>query len=194
MRYLLPVILLVSPLLIAQEHLAAVDWNRDTGVGARARIIRQGYCQGDADLFTVALDFQVRITNNSERELYMRSDMVQASVRVAPDLEAASQGRYMYESGGGVSVWSADHKFPPVQEIRLVPRGSIDVRIEGGLVARYKPDYSYPKTVPPGRYALQLLLQPEKEFPRLTHATLKSITVDPIGFEIEKNPHPKRCR
>jgi hypothetical protein len=170
-----------------------VDWSQDSAVKAEARVVGQRYCEGDADLFTVALDFEIQVTNKSKRTLYIRSDMVQAIIRVASDLEAATQGKYMYESGGGVKVWSADHKFPPVREIRILPGRSASFRVGGVVVARYKPDFLYPTTVPPGRYALQLLLQPEKDFPHFDHAELKSLVVNPVAFEVAEDPHPMQC-
>jgi len=180
----------------AQHQLSTAtgDWSQDSAIKTEARIVGQRYCEGDADLFTVALDFEIEVSNNSKDTLILRSDMVQSSIRIAPDLEAARRGIYMYESSAGTSVWSGDHKFPPVREIRILPGRSARLRIGGGVLAKYKPDFSYPKTVPPGRYALQLLLRPEKEFPRLNHPELKSLTVDPIAFEIKEDPHPTQCR
>jgi hypothetical protein len=171
-----------------------VDWTQDTTIKAAARVVGQRYCEGDADLFTVILDFEIQLFNTSKDTLFLRSDMVQRFIRVASDLEAARRGSYMYESGGGMSVWSGDHKFPPVREIRVLPGRSVSLRVGGWVVARYKSDFSYPGTVPPGRYALQLLLQPEKEFPRFDHPELKSLIVDPVAFEIKEDPHPTQCR
>jgi hypothetical protein len=180
----------------AQQQLSTAtgDWSQNSAIKTQARIVRQRYCEGDADLFTVALDFEIEVSNNSKDTLFLRSDMVQSSTRIGPDLEAARRGSYAYESGAGTPVWSGDHKFPPVREIRILPGRSASLRIGGGVLARYKPDFSYPRTVPPGRYALQLLLRPEKEFPRLNHPELKSLTVDPIAFEIKEDPHPTQCR
>ena len=103
-------------------------------------------------LFSI-LKYKLQTIRNA---LYMRSDMVQTFIRVASDLEAASQGNYLYESGGGTVVWSADQKFPPVREIRILTGRSTMLRVGGGLFARYKPDFSYPGTIPPGRYAFEL--------------------------------------
>jgi hypothetical protein len=180
----------------AQQPLSTAtgDWNHDSAIKSDARIIGQRYCEGDAELFTVALDFEIEVSNNSKDTLFLRSDMVQSSIRIAPDIEAARRGNYIYESGGGTSVWSDDRKFPPVREIRILPGRSASLRIGGWVVARYKPDFSYPRTVPPGRYALQLLLRPQKEFPHFNHPELKSLTVDPIAFEIKDDPHPTQCR
>ena len=170
-----------------------VNWNQDGAVKAEARTVGQRYCAGDADLFTVALNFRIRVTNNSKSPIYLRSDMAQAFVRVASDLEAARRGTYMYESGGGSTLFSADQKPPPVREIPILAGHSADLSIQGGVVARYKADFSFPTTVPPGRYALQLLLRPETDFPPLDHGTLKSITVNPVAFEITEDPHPTAC-
>jgi len=192
---LLSIVLLFSFPSSARQRLATgtMEWSQDSAIKAEARVVGQRYCEGDADLFTVDLDLEIQVTNNSKRTLYIRSDMVQRFIRVASDLEAASQGRYMYESGGGVVVWSADQKFPPVREIRILPRRSAILRVGGGVIARYKPDFSYPSTVSPGRHALQLMLQPEKEFPRFAHAELNSLVVDPIAFEVKEDPHPVQC-
>jgi hypothetical protein len=192
--FLLPLIaLLVSPALPAQQRLPAAAWTQDGTIKVETRVVRQSYCEGDVDLFSVVLDFEIQVTNNSKRALYMRSDMVQTFIRVASDLEAASQGNYLYESGGGTVVWSADQKFPPVREIRILPGRSTMLRVGGGLFARYKPDFSYPGTIPPARYALQLMLTPEKEFPRFSHAELKSLIVGPVAFEVKEDPHPVQC-
>lgn len=177
-----------------QLSTATGDWSQDNAIKTEARIVGQRYCEGDADLFTVALDFEIEVSNNSKNTLFLRSDMIQSSIRIAQDLETARRGSYMYESGAGTSVWYGDHKFPPVREIRILPGRSARIRIGGGVLARYKPDFPYPKAVPPGRYALQLLLRPEKEFPRLNHPELKSLTVDPIAFEIKEGPNPRQCR
>lgn len=197
--YLLSLITLIrSASLPAQSRLpsaaATVDWSQDSAVKAEARVVGQRYCEGDADLFTIALDFEIQVTNKSKRTLYFRSDMVQAFVRVASDLEAANQGKYMYESGSGIIVFSADHRFPPVREIRILPGRSASLKVGGGVVARYKPDFLFPNTVPPGRYALQLLLQPEKDFPHFHHTELKSLIVNPVAFEVAEDSHPTKCR
>jgi hypothetical protein len=173
---------------------STVDWSQDSAIKAEARVLGQRYCGGDADLFTVALDLEIRVTNNSKGILYLRSDMVQSSIRVAPDLEAARRGSYMYESDSGMSVWSGDHKFPPVREVRILPGRTAIFRVGSAVIAKYNPDFSLPGTVPPGRYALQVLLRPEKEFPHFNHPELKSLTVDPMAFEIKEDPHPTRCR
>ena len=144
--FLLPLIaLLVSPALPAQQRLPAAAWTQDGAIKVETRVVRQSYCEGDVDLFSVVLDFEIQVTNNSKRALYMRSDMVQTFIRVASDLAAASQGNYLYESGGGTVVWSANHKFPPVREIRILPGRSTMLRVGGGLLARYNLTFRIPE-------------------------------------------------
>jgi hypothetical protein len=192
--FLLPSIaLLVNPALPAQPCLPAAAWTQDGTIKVATRVVRESYCKGDVDLFGVVLDFEIQVTNNSKRALYMRSDMVQTFIRVASDLEAANQGNYLYESGGGTAVWSADQKFPPVREIRILPGRSTMLRVSGNLIARYKADFSSPGTIPPGRYALQLMLTPEKEFPHFSHSELKSLIIGPVAFEVKEDPHPLQC-
>jgi hypothetical protein len=195
-RRLSLIILTLSLSLHAQQPPTAagnVDWSPDRDVKAEARIVGQRYCEGDADVFTDKLDLRVRVTNNSKRSLYLRSDMVPDFIRVSSSLEAARQGRYMYEFGGGVKVWSADQKFPPVRETRILPHHSVFLSVTGVVIARYRTDFSVPATVVPGRYALQLLLQPEKDFPHFDHAELKSLVVEPVAFAIGVDPHPTQC-
>ena len=129
----------------------------------RLALLGNATARGMQIFFTVALDFEIEVSNNSKNTLFLRSDMIQSSPSVLlQDLETARRGSYMYESGAGTSVWYGDHKFPPVREIRILPGRSARIRIGGGVLARYKPDFPYPKAVPPGRYALQLLLRPKK--------------------------------
>jgi hypothetical protein len=188
--------LLLSLPSFAQQNpsAASADWSQDSAIKAEARVVSERYCEGDAGLFTVDLNFEIQISNNSKDTLFLRSDMVQSATRVAPDTEAARRGRYMYESGSGMSIWAADYKLPAVREIIILPGNSSNFLVDGGVVARYDPKFSSPKTVPPGRYAVQLLLRPEKEFPHFNHTELKSLAVDPVAIEIDEHPQVIRCR
>ncbi len=189
------VALAASPALPPEQRLPEAAWKQDDALKTETHIVKQSYCEGDGvDIFAVNLDLEIQVTNNSERTIYIRSDMVQRFMRVATDLEAASQGMWMYESGGGMIVWDADHKFLPVQEIRILPGRSAILRVEGDVLARYKLDPPIPGTIPPGHYALQFMFQPEKGFPRFSHADLKSLVVGPIALEVREDVRSEQCR
>jgi hypothetical protein len=161
---------------------------------AVAKVIGEKYCEGDSDLFTVRLDLDVRVTNDSGSTVYLRSDMIPYVTRVASDVEAAKRGDYIYEVSGASVLFGGDQKLPDVRELTVRPGQTVVSRVAGGLTARYKPDFRYPQSVASGHYALQFVFKPEKDFPKLAHQSLESLTTEPVAVEIPQNVHAVPCR
>jgi hypothetical protein len=189
------IVFLFSPALSAPQRLPESAWTQYSGIRTEAHVLKQSSCDADGiDIYRIDFDLEILVTNQSERTVYVRSDMVQRFDRVAPNLQAANQGKYEQELGGGVTVWSADQQFPPVHETRILPGRAAILRVGGYVLSSYKSDHLVPGTISPGHHAIQFMLQPEKSFPIFRHVDIKYLIVGPIEFEANEGVHPESCQ
>lgn len=160
-------------------------------VRAKARVVEQKYCRGDADLFTVSLRLKVEVFNSSETPVYLLWPMVPLVGKVASSVGDAEAGRFLYEQ-------TASHYPQEVtrfERLKIDPGKSVTVQTGYDLIARHDPAFSYPKSLFAGTYALVLVVRPEEEPPTQMEGpdTLKSITTEPFVVEVPTNPKLVRC-
>lgn len=166
----------------------------NTQIRAEGMVRRQTYCYADADLFTASLKIDIKVTNPSSKVVYISSDLIPYVGRVAASVHKAQSGDYLYEL-----VWShyLVDKMDPPGAIKIDPGKSVVLRSGYDVPARYREDAVLPKTVPPGSYALQLVLRPArvpaKQEQAPTQKVIESIATEPIRFEIPRHPPVVEC-
>lgn len=160
-------------------------------VGVKAHVVKQKYCRGDADAFTVSFDVEMVIENSSEKPVYLLWPLVPWVGKVASSISDAEAGRFLYEQ-------SASH-YPQEQihfeRLKLEPGKKVSKRGEYYLIARHDPAFSLPKSVSAGTYGLVLVLRPEEEPPAELHGpeTLQSVTTDPFLVRLPSRPKLTVC-
>lgn len=158
---------------------------------ARARILHEHYCRGDADLFSISLKLEVEVANTSNSTVYLVWPMVPWVGRVAQTVKDAESGHFLYVQTGSHYPQSAAH----FDRLKIEPGRKISVQSGYDLIARRDPASSIPSTVSSGTYALILVLSPEEVPPSevLGPGTLQSITTDPFVVRVPSNPKLAVC-
>jgi len=160
-------------------------------VRAKARVVEQKYCRGDADAFTVSLRLEIEIENPSKTPAHLLWPMVPWVGKVASSVGDAEAGRFLYEQ-------TASH-YPQGQtrfeRLKLEPGKKVSKRSEYYLIARHDAAFSLPKSVSPGTYAVVLVLSQEEEPPTQMEGpdTLKSLTTQPFVVEVQAQPKLVNC-
>ena len=163
----------------------------DNMVRARAHIISQTYCRGDADAFSVLFEVAIEVTNLSNSPVHLLWPLVPWVGKVASNLADAEAGKFLYEQ-------TASH-YPQAKtqfkRLTLEPGDKLRKATKYYLIVRRNPAFSLPKSVSPGTYALVLVLRPEEEPPAQMHGpnTLKTLTTEPFLVKIPSEPKLARC-
>lgn len=158
---------------------------------AKARVVEQKYCRGDADAFTVSLRIKIDIENSSKTPVHLLWPMVPWVGKVASSIGDAEAGQFLYEQ-------TASH-YPQSQTrfelLRLEPGKTVSKRSAYYLIARYDTSFPLPRSVSPGRYAVFLVFNPEEVPPAKTVGpdTVKSITTEPFVVEVPAHPKLVTC-
>jgi hypothetical protein len=160
------------------------------------RVVRQGYCYGDVDVFSMPMTIDLRITNLSKKPYYTTSDLAPVSGRVATSLEEAQHGDYIVQWNPTRYPRDGDKSHPIT---RLRPGSSTVIHTGYTIVARFKSTPSIPGTVPPGKYVLQLDLRAEDGFAEPSQGDdakgrVVALKTEPISFEIPTNVNPPECK
>jgi len=161
-------------------------------VGVKAHVVKQKYCRGDADAFTISFDVEMVIENSSEKPVYLLWPLVPWVGKVASSISDAEAGKFLYEQ-------SASH-YPQEQihfeRLKLEPGKKVSKRGEYYLIARHDPAFSLAKSVSAGSYGLILVLRPEEEPPTQLQGpdTLQSITTEPFLVRVPSHPKLAICR
>jgi hypothetical protein len=164
---------------------------------AVVQVINQNYCYGDDEVFTVSLDLRIKVVNSARTTLFFASDMVPYSGKVAKSTDAVRAGHYIQE-------WTPSRYLtePPPRKahrIEVKPGHSFVLRVKYGVPGRYRVTPPIAGTLPVGKYALQLRLQPE-DLSRLARRSgtrgveLDSLTTEPVLFEIPQGVTATDCR
>lgn len=158
-----------------------------------AKVIEQRYCYGDNDLFTVSLRLDVNVANARGMPLTLKTPLVPWVIRVANSLKEAKAGHFLYEDSWS-HLYPGDYK-PADKTLEIAPGKSVVLHPGLGLVGRYNPAFSSPKTVSAGSYALVVTLEPEIERSdeALTQGTVRSITSEPFMIQVPRRPHVVKC-
>jgi hypothetical protein len=185
MRQLIPVFFLFGsvPLVWAQRTTRV---NRDP-ITTRVSILRQSYCRGDADLFTVSLKLKLQAANSSKTPVYVLWPMVPWVGKVAVSPGDAKAGRFLYE----ITASHYPQEVTRFDRLKIEPGEKVTLQTGYDLIARHDPAFSYPKSLSAGAYTLVLVLSPEEEPPVQMEGpdTLTTITTEP--FVVEVSAHPK---
>lgn len=160
-------------------------------VRAKARVVEQKYCRGDADAFTVSLVVEIDIENSSKTSVHLLWPMVPWVGKVASSIGDAEAGRFLYEQ-------TASHYLQHqtrFELLRFEPGKTVSKRSEYYLIARYDAAFSLPGSVAPGRYAVVLVFNPEEVPPAQMAGpdTVKSITTEPFIVEVPTHPKLVSC-
>jgi hypothetical protein len=189
LRQLIPLLFLFGsvPLPSAQQTTRV---NRDP-ITARASILQQIYCRGDADLFTVSLKLKLEAVNSSKTPVYLLWPMIPWVGKVAGSAVDAEAKLFLYEM-------TASHYPQDVtrfHRLKIEPGKKVTVETGYDLIARHDPAFSYPKSLSAGTYTLVLVLGPEEEPPTQMQGpnTLKSITTEPLVVEVPADPELVSC-
>lgn len=188
MRQLILIVFLFGNIVLirAQEGIRA---GREP-VLAKASIIRQGYCRGDADLFTVSLKLSLKIANSSKTPVYLLWPMVPMVGKVAASTTEAEAGRFLYE----ITASHYPQAVTSFNRLKIEPGKVVTLQTGYDLVARRDPGFSYPKSLSAGTYSLILVLGPEEEPPaQMQGSTLRSITTEPLVVEVPADPKLVSC-
>jgi hypothetical protein len=160
------------------------------------RVVGQSYCYGDAEVFTMPLSLDIRITNLSTKRYYVTSDFAPVAGRVATSLEEAQRGNYIVRFNP--TRYPKENESHPI--VSLAPGQSRVLHIRYPVVASFKASPSIPGTVPPGKYGLQLDLRSEDGFAEPsqdddTKGRVVFLKTEPISFEIRPNvTNPPECK
>jgi hypothetical protein len=160
-------------------------------VRAKARVVEQNYCSGDADAFTVSLSLEIEIENPSKMPLHLLWPLVPLVGKVASSVGDAEAGRFLYEQ-------TARH-YPQgktgFERLKLEPGKKVSKRSGYYLVARHDAAFSLPGSVSPGRYAVVLVFNPEEVPPTQMAGpdTVKSITTEAFLVEVPADPKLVSC-
>ena len=159
---------------------------------ANVRIVEQYYCYGDADIFTVGLRLEVKVTNRSQEPIYFLSNMVPFMEKIAATLEDAKKGKYAAQVTSSHYLTGKEQR---PREIHVEPGATVMLQVEDGIPAPYKSDPPIPGTAAPGTHALQLVLSPEYEPSDRPEKSgfQESITTEPFLVSVPKNPTMSKC-
>lgn len=162
-------------------------------VEVKARIVRQFYCRGDADTFTVNLDLDVTVTNISKDPLFFKRSMIPWVTKVARNVADAQSGRFLFEMSG-MHVSDPRHLLPS-DSVWVAPGKSVTFQSGCSLVARYDPTSYVPGSISAGSYALVLNLAPEIQFDNASKSPLEigRLVTEAFTFEVDSNPHLITC-
>ena len=189
MRQLISVVVLVCGMTFA----SAQDTTRVSRepVTAKASIIRQAYCRGDADLFTVSLKLRVEVVNSSKKTVYLLWPMVPMVGKVASSPVEAEAGRFLYE----IAASHYPQDVTRFDRLRIEPGKKVTLKTGYDLIAKHDPAFSYPKSLSAGTYSLMLVLGPEEEPPTQMRGadTVNSIATDPFAVEVPATPEFVSC-
>jgi hypothetical protein len=157
----------------------------------RAYVVEQRYCRADADLFTVSLRLDVEVSNASKTPTYVRPTMIPWVGKVAATIADAQSGHYLYEITGSHYPRGSSSS----GRLRIAPRKSVMLHTGYDLVARYNAEFSYPKSLSPGSYAIVLVLKPETQPPSRGQRSriVESLTTEPFLIEVPKHPKLVNC-
>jgi hypothetical protein len=160
-------------------------------VAARASVLEQKYCRGDADVFSISLKLKIEFVNSSKSDVHLVWPMVPWVGKVASSVGEAESGHFLYEQ-------TASH-YPQVaihfDRMKIGSAKKATVPSEYYLIARRDPKFSLSKSVSAGRYALVLVLSPEEVPPSQLQGreTLQSITTDPFVVDVPTDPKLVEC-
>jgi hypothetical protein len=162
---------------------------QDSGLRAEPRIVSQGYCRADADLFSVTIKLDIKVFNKSKKPVYLASTMTPWIAKVAKSSEDARAGNYLYQVSWShyPTTVAASRVLPIAPEKQIVIHSGYD------LIARQDPTFDYPNSVSPGRYALVLVLRPEQVGPASDKQVADVITTEPFTVKIPKHPTLRTC-
>jgi len=188
----MPMIFAIFLLSVTLNLVAQQTQQPESGVvGAKAHVVEQKYCRGDADAFTVSFDVEMVIENSSKRPAYLLWPLVPWVGKVASSIGDAQARKFLYEQ-------SASH-YPQEQihfeRLKLEPGQKISKGGEYYLIARHDPAFTLPNSVSAGTYGLVLVLRPEEEPPAELQGseTLQSITTDPFVVRVPHHPKLTVC-
>jgi hypothetical protein len=155
-------------------------------VRAKARVVEQKYCRGDADTFTVSFGLEIEIENPSKTAVHVLWPMVPWVGKVASSIGDAEAGRFLYEQTASHYPQSPTH----FERLKLEPGSKVSKRSEYYLIARRDAAFSLPKSVSAGTYAVVLVFSPEDEPPAQMAGpdTIRSITTEPFLVEVPAAP------
>lgn len=184
--------LFFAALIVCGPAIAPAEGPRE--VIPTVNVIRESFCYADADIFTVSLELEIRITNRSSQPIRFSSTMTPYVAKVASSLQAAQTGTYLYEL-----AWT---QFPTEQykgnDLKLDPGMSVSLITGYDLLARYKQENNISKTVASGSYALQLTLRPEydgkaKSGGNSSWPRLEFLETEPFIFQVPEKPIVANC-
>jgi hypothetical protein len=182
--------LILSAVLCMMQISELSAQEKENVLRAEPHIVSQGYCRADADLFSVTLKLDIRVFNISRKPLYLSSAMTPWVAKVAKSPEEARAGNYLYEVS-----WSHDlAAFAVAHEIEVEPGKHVVLHSGYDLIARKDPTFDYPKSVPPGRYALVLILRPEQVDPKPDIQLANMLTTEPLVVQVPKHPALRSCK
>ncbi len=158
---------------------------------ARASILEEKYCRGDADVFTVSLKLRIDVANSSKSTVHLLWPMVPWVGKVASSLGDAESGHFLFDQTMSHYPQSAV-RFKP---LKIKPGKTLTVQSGYDLVARHDPALAFPKSVSAGTYSLVLVFRPEEEPPNQLQAPeiLQSITTDPFVVRVPSQPKLVEC-
>jgi len=161
-------------------------------IRAKAQVAEQKYCSGDADLFTVSLKLDVEVSNPARETIILAPTMIPWVARVAVTVKDAELGRFLYEI-----IWSHYPQSPTLGDrVSIDPGKTATLRTVYGLVAKYDPAFTYPKTLSTGSsYAIVLVLKPETTQPsqKAVPRPVESVTTDPFLINVPRHPPMVDC-
>jgi hypothetical protein len=152
------------------------------------QVLEQKYCHSDDDTFVVSLKLKLIVRNTSKRVVFLSSDMAPFVGRVARSLRSAKAGKFEYESAWAGATASQDS----FKEVPIKPGRDGMLIIGYDLLARFKEEQDLPRTVAPGKYALQLVLHPKHQGDSANE--IKTVVADPFVIDVPANVKPQHCK